>query len=177
MEDRYAVEFDMTDELAARIARAVLADRRLFWRFGQMLGLPLLLLTVLLFWPTILVLRDSLSPLVIVAAVIVIGIVYWLLLSLLVRRYVCWTILLPFHGQARRTVRVIFSEEHIFMETGELSGERNWKELDAIQVFSGLWLFRLEAGGHLAVPMSALSPDLEALIRRKAAAAGMNIQE
>src|SRR6266852_5832982 len=118
-QDRFAVEFEMTDELAGRVARAVLADRQHFRRFSQWVGLPLLLLTVLLFWPTLLVLRDKLSPAVLIAVVVGIGIGFWLLLSLLVYRYTYWTVLLPFLGQQQRTVRVTFSDEHIFMEIGE----------------------------------------------------------
>jgi hypothetical protein len=85
--------------------------------------------------------------------------------------------LVPFYGQSKRLVRLTFSEEHIVMETGELSGEQQWKDLRSIQVFSNLWLFRSHSGGHFALPVSVLSPDLEALIRKKAAEVGTEIQE
>ncbi len=122
-------------------------------------------------------LRDQLSPAVLIAVVVGIGIGFWLLLSLLVYRYTYWTVLLPFFGQQQRTVRVTFSDEHIFMEIGEVSGERKWKELGEIQVFPNLWLFRLQPGGHFAVPISVLSPQLEELIRRKAKEAGTEFHE
>jgi YcxB-like protein len=177
LQERFSIEYEMTDELAGKVARAVLADRKHFRRFSQWVGLPLFILTVLLFWPTLLVLRDQLSPAVIVAVVVIIGIGFYLLLSLLVYRYTYWTVLLPFLGQDQRTMRVTFSEENIFMEVGEVSGERKWKDLEGIQVFSNLWLFRVQPGGHFAVPVSALSPQLEELIRRKAKEAGTEFQE
>jgi hypothetical protein len=176
-QDRFAIEYEMTDDLAAKAARAVVSDRQHFRRFSQWVGLPLMLLTVLLFWPTLLVLRDQLSPVVIVIVVAIIGIGFWFMLSILVYRYTYWTMLVPFMGRPARTVRVTFSEEHIFMEIGEISGERKWKEVEGIQVFSNLWLFRLQPGGHIAVPVSVLSPEAQELIRRKAKEAGTEIQE
>jgi hypothetical protein len=175
--ERYDVEFEMTDDLAAKVARAVLADRQHFRRFSQWVGLPLFILTVLLFWPTLLVLRDQLSPPVIVAVVAIIGIGFYLLLSLLVYRYTYWTVLMPFLGQPQRTMRVTFSDEHIFMEIGEVTGDHQWKDLEGIQVYPKFWLFRLQPGGHFAVPVSALSPEVQALIRRKATEAGTEIDE
>jgi hypothetical protein len=177
LQDRFAIEYEMTDELAAKVARAVLSDRQHFRRFSQWVGLPLFILTVLLFWPTLLVLRDQLSPAVIVAVVAVIGVGFYLLLSLLVYRYTYWTVLMPFLGQEQRLMRVTFSDEHIFMEVGEVSGEKKWKELEGIQVYPNFWLFRLQPGGHFAVPISALSPELEELIRRKAKEAGAEFHE
>jgi hypothetical protein len=177
MEDRFTVEYEMTEDLARRVARAVLADRKLLRSFRQMVGLPLLLLTVLLFWPTLLAIRDSLSPVALVAVFLIVALGYWLLLSILVYRYACWSILIPFYGQSKRLMRLIFSDEHIFMETGEHSGEQNWKDFDQIQVFSSVWLFRLQSGGHVALPVAVLSPELEALIRRKATEYGISIHE
>jgi len=177
LQDRFAIEFEMTDELAAKVARAVLADRQHFRRFSQWVGLPLLLLTVLLFWPTLLVLRDQLSPPVIIAVVAIIGVVFYLLLSLLVYRYTYWTVLMPFLGQDQRIMRLSFSDEHIFMEIGEFSGERKWKDLEGIHVYPNFWLFRLQAGGHFAVPTSVLSPELQELIRRKAKETGTEFLE
>jgi hypothetical protein len=176
MDDRFSVEFEMTDDLAARIARAVLTDRGHYLRLSQGIGLPLLLLTVLLFWPTVLVLREHLSPVGLLAVFLGVCVGYLFLLRLLVYRYTCWGILLPFYGQTR-TVRMTFSDEHIFMETGELSGERKWKEIDEIRVLPHLWLFRLEPGGHFAVPTEVLSAELQALIRRKVHEEGKDLHE
>lgn len=177
LSDRFAIEYEMTDELARKVARAVVADRQHFRRFSQWVGLPLFILTVLLFWPTLLVLRDQLSPGVIVAVVAIIGIGFYLLLTMLVHRYTYWTVLMPFLGQEHRMMRLTFSDEHIFMEVGEVSVDRKWKDLEEIQVYADFWLFRLQPGGHIAVPVSALSPELEELIRRKAKEAGTQIHE
>ncbi len=177
MENRHAIEFEMTDELAGRIARAVLADRGNFRRLCQRVGLPLLLLTVLLFWPTLLVLREHLTPAALIASIMVIAAGYYLMLRILVYRYVCWSVLAPFHAQGQRTVRVVFSDEHIYMESGDLSGEQKWKELDAIQVSAKTWFFGLKPGGVFAIPAPTASSDLETLIRRKATEAGTEFLE
>ena len=111
------------------------------------------------------------------AVVIAVGIGYWLMLTVLVHRYARLSILLPFLHQPRRQVRVVFSEERIFMETSLLSGERNWQDLETVEVYPELWLFRFQSGGHFALPVSVLSPEVDALIRRRAAEAGAIVRE
>jgi hypothetical protein len=168
MQDCYSVEYEMTDDLARQLTRALLSDRRYFRQLARGSGFFLFLLMVLLFWPTILVIREQLSPGVLIGVVAILAVVFWLMLRALVYRSTHWAILVPFLGQPERMIRLTISDDHISMGVGEAVIEQKWKEIEQIQVFAGFWLFRLQIGGHFALPVSLLEPGLEELIRRKA---------
>jgi hypothetical protein len=155
----------------------MLADWRHFRQMAAGSGLGLFVLMALLFWPTILVIRDQLSPGVLIGVVALLGIVYWIMLRVLVYRYAYWATLLPFLGQFPRILRLTFAEDHFSMDFGQVSSQHKWQEIEEIQVFAPLWLFRLHIGGHFAVPASLLSPGLEELIRRKASEAGFDVRQ
>src|SRR5262249_38147748 len=55
MQESYSVEYEMTDELAGQLTRAVLTDRHYFLQVARGPAFVLFLLMALLFWPTILV--------------------------------------------------------------------------------------------------------------------------
>jgi hypothetical protein len=177
MQDCYTVEYEMTDPLASQVTRALLADRRHFRQLAQASGFPLLILMVLLFWPTILVLRDQLSPaaIIVVAAILALG--FWLMLRALVYRYAKWATLMPFFGQPERSVRLVFSDDRITFGVGDAVMDHKWKEIEAIEVFADLWVFRMQAGGHFVLPAAKIEPGLAELIRRKAGEAGVAIVE
>jgi hypothetical protein len=177
MRDNFSVEYEMTDDLAAQLTRAVLADRRYFLQMAQGTGLLLFVLMVLLFWPAILVVRDQLSPPVLVVIIAALAIGFWVMLRILVHRYAHWATLLPFLGQSTRTIQLHFSDDHIGVEVSGVTGDRSWKDVERIEIFATLWLFRLRPAGHFALPVSILSPDLESFLRRKAIEAGFPIHD
>jgi hypothetical protein len=177
MQDCYSVEYEMTDELASRVTRALLSDRRQFRQRAQGSGFFLLVLMVLLYWPTILVLRDQISPAVIVLVFVILAVGFWLMLRTLVYRNTQWAVWMPFLVQPDRKLRLTISDDHISMEMAEAVVEHSWKNIGQIQVFPGLWLLRVEPGGHIALPAANMPPGLEELIRRKAGELGIEIQE
>jgi hypothetical protein len=177
MQDCFSVEYEMTDELASQLTRALLKDRRHFRQLAQGTGFGLLILMVLLFWPTLLVLHNQLSPVVLITVAAILAIGYWLMLKVLVYRYAHWATLVPFFGQADRKIRLSFSEDRIGLHVGEAVVDTNWKEVEEIQVSAHFWLFRLQNGGHFALPTSHLEPGLEEMIRRKAGEAEAEIHD
>ena len=168
MPDSYSVEYEITDGLAAKYARAVVADRWFFQRFARGFGPPLYLLFALLFAPVLptLALRLPAGQLLAVVAGLCLG--FWALLCLLMYRHARDALLLQFHGLPERTVRVTFAPAGITLAAAGLTTDKKWEDIDAIQVYRTVWLFRLRPFGYFVVPDALVSPELEALIRARA---------
>jgi hypothetical protein len=166
--DAYSVEFEMTDGLASKYARALLADRWFFCRFARGLGLPVYLLAVFLFAPVLptLALRLPAGPLFALLAVV--GLVLWVFFFLVLYRQARDIVLLPFRGQPQRMLRVTFADGCVTLTVAGVDLVQKWDEIEAVRVYRSLWLFRLRCGGYFAVPDSEVTPALEALVRGKA---------
>jgi hypothetical protein len=176
MSEEYVVEFQMTDELAARIARLVVTDRRFFLQHGVFFATPLLVLAVLLVAP-LAILWTKISTSMFVAVLLAIGLGFWGLLWLLMYRHVSFGMRLYVFADPRRLVKITFTERDMITEASGLASPRKWDEISEIQHFGDFWLFRLKPTGMFAVPVAALSPELQEMIRRKAAEAGIVMVE
>jgi hypothetical protein len=168
MADGYSVEYEMTDGLAAKYARAMLADRWFFSRFARVLGLPLYLLVMLLFAPVLPALAQRVPAGPLLALLACVSLVLWALFCVVMYRQARETILLPFHGRTERTVRVHFRPDGITLAALGADADRTWEDIDAVRAYRSLWLFRFRLGGYFVVPDCEVSPALEALIRDKA---------
>jgi hypothetical protein len=176
MSEEYVIEFQLTDELVSRIARFVVSDRRFFLQHGLFFATPLVALAVLLVAP-LAVLWVKISTSAFVAVLLAVALGFWGLLWLMMYRHVSFGMRLHVFGDPRRQVKITFTERDMITEASGLVSPRPWDEISAIQVLSDFWLFRLKPTGMFALPASALSPDLQAMIRRKATEAGIAIEE
>lgn len=176
MPDTHTVEFDVTDELADRYARAVV-DRVILPRGGLLSRPAFLIVPLLLLLPLVALgwLPPAMFALLVLLAAgfVVVG---------MMRRSVCLgearaAVLAPFEGQSHRRMRVDFAEDRIRMEAPAIESTASWSDLGEVLLWPDFWLLRLRAGGQFVVPASAISSELGDSIRRKAAEAGAEVRE
>jgi len=176
MQRAYTVEYEMTDELADSIVRAVLS------RWKHFLGLlvlsgrgPLVLALFLLL--VVVLLRPQLSAGEAAAMMVLLGGAAALIARQNVYRAARWSLLLPYFGGAPRTMQITFAEDGIVLETAGLNGKQAWREVAAVEVHPDLWLVRLRSHGHIAVPAAELSPELQDFVRRRALESGAEVDQ
>jgi hypothetical protein len=166
--DCHSVEYEMTDGLAAKYARAMLADRWFVAPFARAFGPLVYILALVLFAPVLPTLALRLPAGVLLVVLAGLGLLVWALFWLVLYRQAREVVLLPFLGQPRRTLRVIFAADGVTLNLAGGDVGKKWAEIDAIRVYRTLWLFRVRPGGYFAVPDALVSPELESLIRGKA---------
>jgi hypothetical protein len=167
----YTVEYEMTDELADEIVRAVLSRWKHFFRLlvyaarGPLVFALFLLLVVVLLRPQLSA-GEALAMIALLAAAAI------LIARLNIYRGARLALLLPYFGGASRTMQVTFAEDGIVLETAGWNVKQDWREIAAVEIHPGLWLVRLRSGGQIAVPAAVLSSELETFLRRRALEAG-----
>lgn len=167
MEPIHSVEYELTSELAAEIHRRLVRwELRRGWRRDLPVFVGALVFTALIVW---LGMEGWILPavgggLMCVVAIFVAGAVF--------RRWSMsqagsLTALVALHSTDRR-VRIEFGDDRVRMETEFFRGEGAWTELDEVIIFPGFWVLYLSNSGRIVIPLSVLSPELDALIRAKA---------
>lgn len=176
MADEHIIEYQLTDEMASQVTRLVLSDRRFFWQSGLHLGTPLVALAVLLV-PPLALLWTKVQTGTFFAILALVGLGFWGLLWLLMYRHVSFGMRLHVLADPRRLVKITFTERDVITEASGMVSPRKWDEIGEIQNLGDFWLFRLKPSGLFALPVAALPPDLQAMIRRKAAEAEIVMDE
>ena len=167
MEPKHALEYDLTSELANDIQRTLLRhSMRHGWRRDVPLILGWLVFAFLLAWP---VLSGWMPPgvggaLLFFATLIVLCTIYgrrW-------RTYTSATSAIVALHMPDRRVRLEFHDGRVCMETEYIRGEGAWTELEEIVVFPTFWALRFSNEGHIVIPSSLMTSELQAFLRSKA---------
>jgi hypothetical protein len=176
MPEPIAVEFEVTDQLAARLSRALLRDPDYYQRLAAVSSRAPLLLTIFLLSATLFALWPWLNLLLAVVLVVLFWLGYQALLRYLLFKKGVWAALLPFQGQPHRQLRLTFADDQITLAAAAFTTTVPWADIAEVVPGPDFWLLRLRAGGHFGVPVAVLSPDLQTLIRRQAVAAGATLR-
>jgi hypothetical protein len=167
MQPLHFIEYEMTSELAAEIERSLVRwELRRGWRrdaptFAAALVFAMIIIGAgLQGW----MLPTVSGGLLCLLTFFMMGAVLRRLSS---SRAAAGMALLPLQTSDRR-VRVDFGEDRMCLEAEFFRGEGAWNELDNVVIFDRFWVLQLSNGGQIVLPVSALTPDLEAFIRAKA---------
>ena len=175
MEPAHALEYELTSELANDIQRTLLRfSMRHGWRRDLPLILGWLVFALLLAWP---VLAGWMWPglaggILFIATLIVLCTIYG-------RRWRAYTsatsAIVALHMPDRR-VRLEFHEQRVCMETEYIRGEGAWTELEEIVVFPTFWALRFSNEGHIVIPRTFVTPELQSFLHAKAAQAMVDVE-
>jgi hypothetical protein len=163
----HAVEYELTSQLAEEVHRTLTRwELRRGWRHDMPFLVGALILAGLIVWPSLegWILPGFASFLMCVLMFFVL-IAVWRRWAL--ARGASGAALLALYTNDRR-VRIEFSEEGVRLEAEFFRGQGAWSELEEVVVFPGYWLLQLSNGGHIVIPGSSITPDLEAFIRARA---------
>lgn len=175
MQTSHTVEFELTEDLVSDFTRLWI-DRELYpWRRT----LPQALLAVLLAASIIVLgLNGWIAPAV--AGGLMLVLAFPVGMAIVRRRSMhlmaTWTTMLVAQQGGERRIRVHFSDDRIQMETGMGETGATWKDLDEVVIISGYWVLRCLPLGQFVLPAAAVTPELDAFIRRKAAEAGAAVR-
>jgi hypothetical protein len=167
MTEQHTIEYELTDELANRLGR-LMVDRYFyghsFQRQAPWLVIGVIIVLIVLFALELLQ-REVFGFLLVVLAMLI-G--YAWFRRILLHRDLVWAFLMPFQGQAGRRLRLSFSPTILDFKLGGEHYEAEWEELAVVWILPDFWVLRLKTGGQYVLPHESLTPEMEALIRRKA---------
>lgn len=175
MHDPHRVEFEVTEELANQVAKATLGDRRFWSHFATYFGAPLLILYLLIAVPFVATFSSRLSAAGVLGILLVLAMAFVAELRLIIYSNTRNGLLLFAYCQPERSIQLTFTEDHIGMGVAGMTGEKKWRDLNSIRILPTLWIFQLKPMGSFILPVSAMSPELEEMIRRKAGEVGVEI--
>lgn len=175
-DDRFTIEYDMTEAMAERLGRVVL-DRyfydHAFHRFGPMV-LSATLAGFIVLYALDFLPREIFGYFLVVMAVLV-G--YAWFRRVLLFQNARWAFLLPFQGKSSVRMHVSLSPTLLSMHSGDQDYEAEWEELANVWVVSEFWVLRLKTGGQVVIPSHLLTKPMEELIVQKASQVGAGVVE
>lgn len=176
MDQRFTIEYDLTEEMAERLGRLML-DRyfygHAFHRFAPLALIVLLGVLIVLFWLEFLT-REVFGFFLVVLATLV-G--YAWFRRILLFQNARWASLMPLQGRGSLRLSLSLSPTLLGLRGGDLDYEAEWEELAGVWVLNDFWILRLKTGGQFIIPADLLTSPIEELIRQKAQQVGAAVVE
>jgi hypothetical protein len=173
-DERFNIEYDMTEDMAERLGRLVL-DRyfygHAFHRFAPLV-LVVLLAGLILLYAFEFLTREIFGFFLVVMATLV-G--YAWFRRVLLFQNARWASLLPFQGKESLRMEISLSPTLVSMKAGDMDYDAEWDELATVWVVPDFWVLRLKTGGQLIIPSHLVTKPMEELILQKANQVGAGV--